>query len=322
VANSNRVLNNIFTIKELISLPIQTVIEADIFAAQSAIKLIQQYGFDDYGQLRMFSFTYRFVDRGREQTMRVEIPFLALIPLPLLEIKHAEFRFGMQILDQVSETRDSKEASDLEEGKPEDNSKCSREVLVLLATPMGDLQPTNEREQPQVSYQRSTITQANMDVYVRVGRASLPAGIQQLLNLSQEATQGNSKPSSKHLTAYPNELHFSKNNPTQLLRIEIISDDPNEKGFHQLISVGFMPPITLPGNALTYKLIQGKLLGAGNFPLRVKPVVQPVQQAVVELELTISEHVFDTNRSCTLQVTYLGADPIEINLFVEEETRE
>ena len=280
-------------------MPIQSVIEADFLAADSAIKLISKYGFEN-GQLRMVEFTYTFVDDGREKNMTVKIPFLSLIPLPLLEIKDAEFRFGMQILDQVEEQRVINERGEIE--------TQNSQVFALLAPPVEDKMEEKSTSQISSSFE------ANMDVRVRVGRSPLPAGLQQLLNLSQEAIQGTEN--TRYLEASPNSLHFSKSEPTQHLEIEASSktDDPLPDDLAVIISIRSIPTTSeIPFEVS--QILKGELVGTDNFPLKVHPLEH-------QIELDLTANTFALDRSGWLKVTCPKAKPLKIYFKIQGETDE
>jgi hypothetical protein len=210
-------ITNIFTLEELLSIPLHAVIDANAHAAETALDFIIRYGFNPgvpelpnrnrfLGSLRMAQFTYNYVnDQGMQSTMEVSIPFLSLIPIPMLEVKKATFDYAIQILSQ-------------------DYIEDRRSILAIMS-PID----TSLREQPQPYI--GTSLRANMAIRVEVEKADLPAGILQLLNLGQEATRGRPE-RQRSITAKPDRLEFR---PGESKTISILVEQPGDDGSIELI---------------------------------------------------------------------------------------
>src|SRR5690554_3187271 len=168
-----RMSTNVFGLDQLFYMPLKAVIDANTQAALSAINIIREYGFENdkssenYGQLKMVTFSYDYVGKtGQMQTMSISIPFITLIPLPLLEVKHAEIDFALKVLGQVDVAVDKEEPQ-----------KTSQNLLAVF-------QPDRSDDPMNLSLG------ANMNINIKVGQSDLPGGIIQMLNLGQEATMG------------------------------------------------------------------------------------------------------------------------------------
>lgn len=207
-------LTNVFTLKELFVMPINAVIEANEHAAMAAVNFIRREGFEhlteddvfyEFGKLRMISFSYQYVGKeGRERTMTVRIPFLSMIPLPLLEVRRATFDFGLRILDQ---TRNRKLAGAVPASALDRQASGIQALLVSQRRDHGD----NDLDSGRV---------ANMQVRVEIERSDIPAGLLQLMNLSQEATEG-LQDKSFNIVTTPSRLLFGAHALRQTLRIVI-----------------------------------------------------------------------------------------------------
>ncbi|MCW3127333.1 MAG: hypothetical protein JWO03_2991 [Bacteroidetes bacterium] len=183
--NDSELISNVYSLEELFIIPLRAVIDANAYAAQTALDFILSYGFNNRvmnvrdsnefaGNLRMLSFTYTFTDdRGIQKTTKVNIPFISLIPIPLLEVKRAQFDYAIQILNQ--ESRILKDINDRD---------TEQKSLVAVLAPMD----TSGKNSLHLS--EETSLKANMTVRVEVEKSDLPAGILQLLNLGQQAIAG------------------------------------------------------------------------------------------------------------------------------------
>lgn len=179
-------------LQEVFAAPIRAVIQADFMAAEQFVEYIRHFGFEpgtqaqanggSFGSLRMVSFDYqRPGPSGRPETASVRIPALSLVPLPLLHVEQAEFRFGVRLL-QALEPPKRRERLGLLGDPPESAGKPAEPVRwqAVVADEPRDGQPTNPVA-PQL--------QANVRAMVQVRRADIPAGIATLLALMSESTQ-------------------------------------------------------------------------------------------------------------------------------------
>src|SRR5690554_798203 len=106
--SASGISTNVFGLEQLFYMPLKAVIDANTLAALSAIDIIREYGFENdknsenYGKLKMVTFAYDYSDPGGHiKTMSISIPFITLIPLPILEVKHAEVDFSLKVLGQL-----------------------------------------------------------------------------------------------------------------------------------------------------------------------------------------------------------------------------
>src|SRR4051794_35936461 len=90
----------VFSLQDLIAAPVVALLDADAHAARRFADFLGDYGFGADGALRTFTFHYsRTTPSGQSEVVSVAIPAIALIPLPALQVKDAQFRFGVRILD-------------------------------------------------------------------------------------------------------------------------------------------------------------------------------------------------------------------------------
>ena len=258
--------SNIFNFDTLIKLPIQAVIDANIQAAMASANFIRKFGFvkqearssdsgDQYwGELRMATFTYDYAGTGGvPQQMVISIPILSLIPLPLLIVDRAEFEFGIQIINHL--VRDKISVST----NGEETIARKKEVFAML-TPLNDRRSTPAEE----VLDRQLVS--NMNARVEIVQSDLPAGILQLINLSQEATRGNTTYDFA-LNIAPQRLEFD--NELQTLELKVIvqaaEQDPSESlqvATNQVVQINISSETSAPDNLFKpIKIIKGGPVG-------------------------------------------------------------
>lgn len=112
--NSQSISSQIMELKDLISGPLVATIDADSISARRYLNYLIELAFESYdketgkgGKLRTLDFTFTSQDVNGKHSQRISIPLLTLVPLPLLQVKEADFDFDIQIIDAVSADRDA-----------------------------------------------------------------------------------------------------------------------------------------------------------------------------------------------------------------------
>lgn len=127
-----------------------------------------------WGRLRTVDFDYKQAGPdGGLRDARVTVPALSMVTLPLLQVRDADFRFGIRLLKGV--TRPGATSFRVLEAHDEPPSASRIAWRAAIAE-----QPT--RRAP--SDGTSDVLRANIDVKVRMRQADMPAGISQLLALA------------------------------------------------------------------------------------------------------------------------------------------
>ena len=194
----------IVNLHDLFAAPIIATVDADFMAAIKFVEYIRKYGFDrdktlkksidedvvNWGKLKMVAFTYStpYLETNKKgKTVekyikhKIEVPALSLIPLPLLQVTEGDFDMNLRILGAVSKEPVPKLiAKDEEDGwdeiYPMDDLKKT-EVKASLA-------PLNQREQ---SDELAPNLIANFKSKIKIRQADIPAGIAEILSITQEA---------------------------------------------------------------------------------------------------------------------------------------
>lgn len=101
-------------IAELVAAPLVAVCDSQKRLAQSAFEFIQEIGFQEDGKTRMVEFNLQKPVEGSPtpQNIKVQAPFLGLVPLPNLLIDDVQVDFQMEVTaTETSTEKSDKEAS-------------------------------------------------------------------------------------------------------------------------------------------------------------------------------------------------------------------
>lgn len=177
------VSSQVMELKDLISGPLVATIDADTISSRRYLKYLFELAFESYdeesgevGDMRTLNFTYMSRDINGARMQRVSIPLLTLVPLPLLQVKEADFDFDIQIIDAVSQDAGATfSLKNAMEGKEEPLSGEGTKLRVSLS-------PASVDASSKSSVQQSLT--ANMRVKVKMRQADLPGGVANLLNLT------------------------------------------------------------------------------------------------------------------------------------------
>lgn len=174
--------SQVMELQQLIAGPLVSTIEADTLSSRRYLEMLQLIAFEDVTEgdrnirrLRTLKFAYQETNVNGYRNKVVSIPLVTLLPLPLLQIKEADFDFDINILDAVSSG--TIESFDYGEGKIEQNNENRRpfRLRASLAPKSGSGSYSDKSEQ-QLS--------ANMKVHVKMRQADMPAGLSNLLRLT------------------------------------------------------------------------------------------------------------------------------------------
>ena len=99
-------------IAELVAAPLIEVCDSQKKLAQSAYKFITEIGFNDEGKTRMIEYNLQRPMEGspNSQDIKVQAPFLGLVPLPNHLIDDVQVDFQMEVTaTETSTEKDEKE---------------------------------------------------------------------------------------------------------------------------------------------------------------------------------------------------------------------
>lgn len=183
VKNASR---QIMELKDLISGPLVATIDADSISARRYLSYFYELAFDSYnhvtgevGNLRMLEFTYSVQEGRVTQQKKASIPLMTLVPLPLLQVKEADFDFDIQIIDAL----DPDDHSTFSLRDRGDNAAPKQEGVKLRVS-----MAASRIEGDAESKARQGLA-ANMKVKVKMRQADMPGGLSNLLNLATNNLQ-------------------------------------------------------------------------------------------------------------------------------------
>lgn len=182
----NKVSKQIMELKDLISGPLVATIDADSMSTRRYLSYLYELAFDSYnpetgevGNLRMLEFTYNVQDNGTQRQQRVSIPLMTLVPLPLLQVKEADFDFDIQIIDAVSADKYSTFSL---KGKNDGEDQIPEGVKLRVSMAASNIEGNMEKKVRQG-------LAANMKVKIKMQQADMPGGLSNLLNLTTNNLQ-------------------------------------------------------------------------------------------------------------------------------------
>jgi hypothetical protein len=167
-----------------IGAPLLALVQGQAQAAQATAEFIERVGLaraegsDENAPARVRTVAVGYTKNGPDgetSNYRMEIPLLSLVPIPALEVKHADFEFSVKITDMVQS-----------------------EIQTTLAEPQGEptgwLSPTRVEFRAAmgktVSKESQTQTlDLQMKVTMRVEQADVTTGMAHLFRLFDEAVR-------------------------------------------------------------------------------------------------------------------------------------
>lgn len=188
-ADTKKVSSQIMELKDLISGPLVATIDADTISTRRYLSYLYELAFESYdpttgkvGKLRALEFNYRASDSFGVHNQKVSIPLLTLVPLPLLQVKEADFDFDIQIIDAVSADKNatfSLKSPEIASATQDDASEGLRLRVSMAASNIEAGEDVKRRQG----------LSANMKVKVKMQQADMPGGLSNLLSLTTNSLQ-------------------------------------------------------------------------------------------------------------------------------------
>lgn len=171
--------NQVFSLRDLLTSTLVATVDADTATSRRYFNNMCEIAFEKYNPLtneadglRTLTFNYSASD-GTIHTLSV--PILSLVPLPLLQVKDADFSFDVQIMG-ISEEK-QEETLSLTEDIQDNSSLYTNEPAQLLVA----LQPISVNRNENLT--SSGILLPNMKVNIRLNQADMPGGLSRMLNV-------------------------------------------------------------------------------------------------------------------------------------------
>ncbi len=132
------------------------------------------------GKLRTLDFTFTSQDVNGTHLQRISIPLLTLVPLPLLQVKEANFDFDIQVVDAISADKDA--TFSFKKGAPQSEEDSNDGVKLRVS-----MAPSSASGSVKTTTQQSLT--ANMKIKVKMQQADMPGGVANLLHLTTNNLQ-------------------------------------------------------------------------------------------------------------------------------------
>jgi hypothetical protein len=185
---------------ELMGAPMAAIVQAEAMAAAATAQFIREVGFvadtgntadDALGALRMVTFSYAKMDiDGSERRYTIEMPLLAIVPIPAIQVKQAELDFTLQITGTESSggaggtITKSKSAELL----ASDKYQISRSMLENITSPLKLRAIFGQK--PVLTAPTDTGNNKasfNMAVKITLEQSDVPAGLQHLFQIMEKS---------------------------------------------------------------------------------------------------------------------------------------
>lgn len=175
--------NNSHYLYQLVGAPIMSMVQAEAQAMQATMDYIEKLGFEknedeedngnNFGNLRQITFSYEKMTQGGIQKIKVKVPMLSLIPIPMLSIKEADLEMFIKVVDVHLES--SGKSSAIFNSKGNDRLGFLSSDQLQIKTALGSHQTGKSTSNPSSEFQ--------LKLNVKMEQSQFPDGIQKLLNL-------------------------------------------------------------------------------------------------------------------------------------------
>jgi hypothetical protein len=166
--------------EELIGGPLVAAANANSKMVMTNANFIQSVGFtkdkDGKGSANMVEFAYKQQDKdGNIQDMGIEVPLLAIIPLPALKVEEAEVTFSMQVNSSTEDTSESESEAGFE-GEATYNAGLFKASIKV-----------HGKTSAKSSHTRKSDNSAKYDVHVIARDSGIPEGLNRVLDIMHDA---------------------------------------------------------------------------------------------------------------------------------------
>jgi hypothetical protein len=171
---------------ELIGAPLAATVEAEARAAMATTEFIDTVGFleptagrDGKPQppvLRMAEFRYTKADAtGELAEFTVQVPLLAMVPIPALQVKEARLKLAAKVTDVAVQ--------------PVTAARLARPLTgptlsAIAARPVSLMVKPAPTQPPRPNEARATV---DLDIEITLGQADTPLGLEKLLQVLDQA---------------------------------------------------------------------------------------------------------------------------------------
>lgn len=160
--------------------PLKACIEAQAMAAQTSWQFIQEVGLNtnkETGQKEAVNVSFQFMQNGR--MAQLNVPLLTIVPIPYIAIQNIDINFKANISASSSSASEQSSSSALDVGA-EASMKVGWGPFSASASMKANYSSKKDSKATQNSQYSVEYT---MDVAVKAGQDSMPAGLAKVLEL-------------------------------------------------------------------------------------------------------------------------------------------
>ena len=160
--------------------PLKACIEAQAMAAQTSWQFIQEVGLNtnkETGQREAVNVSFQFMQNGR--MAQLNVPLLTIVPIPYIAIQNIDINFKANISASSSSSSEQSSSSAIDAGL-EAGGRVGWGPFSLNASMKANYSSKKDSKATQNSQYSVEYT---MDVAVKAGQDSMPAGLAKVLEL-------------------------------------------------------------------------------------------------------------------------------------------
>lgn len=213
--------------------PLKACIEAQAMAAQTSWQFIQEVGLNTdpkTGQKEAVNVSFQFMQNGR--MVQLNVPLLTIVPIPYIAIRDVDINFKANISASSSSVSEQSSSSALDAG-----------AEVTAGLKVGPFHMDAKMNANYSSKKDSKATQESkysveytMDVAVKAGQDSMPAGLAKVLELLGSALDVSDPEGTLEVSA--RKLVLSKDKEGNAIPVSLIATYKNGKGIFESEAIG------------------------------------------------------------------------------------
>ena len=213
--------------------PLKACIEAQAMAAQTSWQFIQEVGLNTdpkTGQKEAVNVSFQFMQNGH--MVQLNVPLLTIVPIPYIAIHDIDINFKANISASSSSVSEQSSSSALDAG-----------AEVTAGLKVGPFHMDAKMNANYSSKKDSKATQESkysveytMDVAVKAGQDSMPAGLAKVLELLGSALDVSDPEGTLEVSA--RKLVLSKDKEGKAIPVSLIATYKNGKGIFESEAIG------------------------------------------------------------------------------------
>ena len=213
--------------------PLKACIEAQAMAAQTSWQFIQEVGLNtdpNTGQKEAVNVSFQFMQNGH--MVQLNVPLLTIVPIPYIAIHDIDINFKANISASSSSVNEQSSSSALDAG-----------AEASIGAKWGPFHMDAKMKANYSSKKDSKATQESkysveytMDVAVKAGQDSMPAGLAKVLELLGSALDVSDPEGTLEVSA--RKLVLSKDKEGKAIPVSLIATYKNGKGIFESEAIG------------------------------------------------------------------------------------